>query len=269
MKDDTQKDRRMARIVLSGSVAMLPLIAGAALLAGNDLAVAALMSALFSAIGVLHLWRPSVFPRAILGIGLTGQAISLTAALTGHPWQVDAHMTFFALLATLIALMDVPTIVAATLVIAVHHLALTFALPALVYPSLSLGLNIKRTIFHAVVVLVESGALILTIRRLRALDAENSLHMDAAEAASVMYDMNAVPMLRMSACVRFCFAFCRASIKFGIRMAAMMPMIATTIRSSISVKPRWRFRSFEIIPPPCASGKTFLRSIPQGVRRRH
>ena len=52
-----------------------------------------------------------------------------------------------------------------------------------------------------------------------------------------------MPVLRMSATVRFCFAFCRASRKFGISRAAMMPMIATTISSSISVKPFCRFFS--------------------------
>ncbi len=66
----------------------------------------------------------------------------------------------------------------------------------------------------------------------------------APDTTSVTHESQAVPTLRMSAMVRFCFAFCRASIKFGIRMAAMIPMMATTIRSSIRVKPRWRFRSF-------------------------
>ena len=56
------------------------------------------------------------------------------------------------------------------------------------------------------------------------------------------HDIQAVPVLRMSETVRFCFAFCRASSRFGIRMAAMMPMIATTISSSMRVKPLCRLR---------------------------
>ncbi len=59
----------------------------------------------------------------------------------------------------------------------------------------------------------------------------------AAPTWSVSQENIAVPALRMSATVRFCFAFCRASRKFGINRAAMMPMIATTMSSSISVKP--------------------------------
>src|SRR5947209_18666247 len=41
----------------------------------------------------------------------------------------------------------------------------------------------------------------------------------------------------MSAIDLFCFDRCMAVSRFGIAMAARMPMIATTIRSSIRVKP--------------------------------
>ena len=65
----------------------------------------------------------------------------------------------------------------------------------------------------------------------------------AAAIWSVSHDISAVPALRMSATVRFCLAFWSASRKFGISSAAMMPMIATTISSSIRVNPRCRLRS--------------------------
>ena len=42
----------------------------------------------------------------------------------------------------------------------------------------------------------------------------------------------------MSAIERFCFARWIALIMFTTAIATMMPMIATTIRSSMSVKPR-------------------------------
>ncbi len=62
----------------------------------------------------------------------------------------------------------------------------------------------------------------------------------AAPAWSVSQENMAVPMLLVSPKVRFCLAFCRASRKFGINRAAMIPMMATTISSSIRVKPRCR-----------------------------
>jgi hypothetical protein len=46
-----------------------------------------------------------------------------------------------------------------------------------------------------------------------------------------------VPIERMSAMVRFCLPRSIAFRRLGIAMAAMMPMIATTIRSSIRVNP--------------------------------
>ena len=45
-------------------------------------------------------------------------------------------------------------------------------------------------------------------------------------------------MVRMSAMVRFCRPRLMAFSRFGMAMAAMMPMIATTISSSINVNPR-------------------------------
>src|SRR5258708_29665526 len=53
---------------------------------------------------------------------------------------------------------------------------------------------------------------------------------------SVARASHAVAMLRMSAIVRFCFARCMAVNRLGIAMAARMPMIATTISSSIRVR---------------------------------
>ena len=45
----------------------------------------------------------------------------------------------------------------------------------------------------------------------------------------------------MSLIERFCLPRCTAFSRFGIAIAARMPMIAMTINSSISVKPDARF----------------------------
>src|SRR3954447_4585034 len=58
---------------------------------------------------------------------------------------------------------------------------------------------------------------------------------------SVARASHAVAMVRMSAIERFCFARCMAVSRLGIAIAARMPMIATTISSSMSVKPFWFF----------------------------
>ncbi len=67
---------------------------------------------------------------------------------------------------------------------------------------------------------------------------------------STAYDSQAVASERMSAIVLFCFDFCIAVIRFGMAIAARMPMIATTINSSISVKPL-SFLNLDICVPPC------------------
>ncbi len=64
--------------------------------------------------------------------------------------------------------------------------------------------------------------------------------------SATMFYIQEVPMSRMSATVLFCLAFCRASSRLGIRIAAIMPMIATTMRSSMRVKPFWPRRLFII-----------------------
>jgi hypothetical protein len=56
---------------------------------------------------------------------------------------------------------------------------------------------------------------------------------------STAYASIAVPIDRMSAMVRFCLPRSIAFNRLGIAMAAMIPMIATTINSSIRVKPLW------------------------------
>ncbi len=159
-------------ILLAGFM-MIPVIAAAGYIAGNGFIVAPTISAAFALSGLLKFRVSEDLGKSVLGLALIGQPIALTAAFANHGWQLDSHMLFFAVLAALIALVDVRTIVVATAAIAVHHLSLTFLLPSLVYPGGTLLVNIERTVFHAVIVLVEAAVLISTIRRLNALSQQN------------------------------------------------------------------------------------------------
>jgi len=80
----------------------------------------------------------------------------IVMVLAGSSWQSDAHMLFFAEVAATAALLDRQAVIVGALVIAVHHLALNFVLPALVFPG---GADISRVIFHAVVLVLECTAL--------------------------------------------------------------------------------------------------------------
>ncbi|MEM6305137.1 MAG: methyl-accepting chemotaxis protein [Pseudomonadota bacterium] len=140
-------------------------------LVGNALAMAPLIGAVFLALGLLGArLAPGIAPSCA-AVALMGQAIALTAALDGRPWQLDAHMVFFALLACLVVLRDIKALLVATALVAVHHLSLALLLPALVYPGGgSLAGYLGRTVFHAVIVLIETAALVYAVIRLNAME---------------------------------------------------------------------------------------------------
>ncbi|WP_292025653.1 methyl-accepting chemotaxis protein [Maritimibacter sp. UBA3975] len=119
-----------------------------------------------------------------------GAVAVMNAALAGHGWQIDSHMVYFAVLAGTMIFSDLRATLAATALIAVHHLTLTVLMPALVYPTTELSQNLPRTMFHAVVVIFEAAALCYAIvirQRMDAHDRDQSrqlaLSMKAAEQA--------------------------------------------------------------------------------------
>jgi len=131
-------------------------------------------------------------------LALIGQAIAFTASFQGHPWQIDSHMMFFALLACLVSLRSIPALLTATVVIALHHLSLSFIMPSLIYPGGDFTGNLGRTVLHAVIVVMEAAALIATVHRLHRLnhrmaqqtsDLEDSLQQaDQARNSSWMHN---------------------------------------------------------------------------------
>ncbi len=150
-----------------------PVPALAGWLAGNaplPLLVAALA---FAAMGSLARQAGAETGRAGAALALVGQAIVLTAAFAGHPWQLDSHMVFFAVLAVTMAMSDPKVILIAAATIAAHHLTLSFALPRLIYPSVELWSNIERTALHGVIVSIEAAVLWLAINRRNRMDAES------------------------------------------------------------------------------------------------
>ena len=103
--------------------------------------------------------------------------------LAGHPWQIDMHMYFFAALACLVAYCDYRPILAGTVAVALHHLALNFLLPAAIYPG---GADLGRVVLHAVILLMEAGVLIwlsLKLSHLFEATAQKTAEAEAANAA--------------------------------------------------------------------------------------
>lgn len=180
-------DLRLAR---GAALAAMPVAPLAALLTGHG--VLALLVAALVVSGIAFLAdRASPAARPLLvALALVGHCILFTAALSGHAWQIDAHMTYFAALAIVATMGSVPALVLAVAVTAVHHLTLGLLLPALVFPSSDILGNVMRTLLHAAIVLAEAAVLLLAmLARARAQAeveesrARLSESVDAAQAA--------------------------------------------------------------------------------------
>ena len=125
------------------------------------LAPTALMAAM--AIAATASWASSgngLSTRLTFAIALMGGVSVFAYQLAGHPWQIDMHMYFFAALACLVAYCDYRPILAGTVAVALHHLALNFLLPAAIYPG---GADLGRVVLHAVILLMEAGVLMLAV----------------------------------------------------------------------------------------------------------
>jgi methyl-accepting chemotaxis protein len=96
-------------------------------------------------------------------LGLVGQCILLTAALSGHAWQIDSHMLYFVAIAVVATGNSLNALLFSAALIAVHHVVLALALPSLVYPGGALMENIQRTVVHAVILVAETISLAISI----------------------------------------------------------------------------------------------------------
>ena len=119
--------------------------------------------------------------RLTFAVALMGGVSVFAFQLSGHPWQVDVHMYFFAALACLVAYCDYRPILAGTIAVALHHLVLNFVLPAAVYPG---GGDLGRVALHAVILGIEAGVLIWLAHQLSLLFETAAQKTAEAEAAS-------------------------------------------------------------------------------------
>lgn len=126
---------------------------------GGDLLIPGLISFALSG-ATLAAWvanRAALSTRLTLAAALIGQVSLLVYALTGHPWQADLHMYYFAAIATLAVFCDGRVVLMGAVVTALHHLILNFVFPAAVFGG---GPDFARVMLHAVLVVLETGALV-------------------------------------------------------------------------------------------------------------
>ncbi len=138
---------------------------------------------------LLSLKRPRFAIALAIAIAFVGHTSLFAYLLKGHPWQIEAHFYYFALLAMLSGFCDWRVIVAAAGLIAVHHIGLNFLFPAALYPG---GSDLGRVAFHAGIVVLEAVMLSgITIMMRNAFAAAYGATGEAERAAIELRDLAA------------------------------------------------------------------------------
>jgi methyl-accepting chemotaxis protein len=150
------------------------------LMRGNAAVIPTLMAAGCVALigaGALSAGLQAPITRLLATFGLVSQISLILAVMSGSTWMIDIHMYYFAMLAMLAIYCDWRAIAVGTATIALHHLALNFLVPVLVFSD---GADLGRVVLHAVIVLLEAGVLIwLTAILPRLLRRWSTLEMEA------------------------------------------------------------------------------------------
>ncbi len=162
----------------------LPLLGLMGFYTGSEnVTVALVLSGILSTVSTVS-YRAApraVKTRCLLATGYAMQAAIFVYLLSGHPWQIDMHMYFFAVLAITVALMDAKAILTAAGAIALHHLVLNVIAPAWVFPG---GMDFIRVVLHAVVVVAQTAALLWLTFKLREMsDIAETKRLEAHEAS--------------------------------------------------------------------------------------
>jgi len=98
-------------------------------------------------------------------------------------------MLFFAGMASLIGLISFRSLALATVIVALHHLALGAVVPAAVFPSSELIVNLARAVFHAVILVAEVAALSVVI--FKRIEMDQSVAKKEAEVAHAHAEVSA------------------------------------------------------------------------------
>jgi methyl-accepting chemotaxis protein len=182
MIDLTALRRLIARALIGlGFIHVLLLVAITYALQKDPLLIggAALVCALVPAL-LLRVGRSVEMVAVAVAVAFVVQTSLLVFTFAGHPWQVEMHFYYFAVLAMLSGFCLPRVLVMAAGLIAIHHLTLDFLLPNAVYPGAS---DLWRVAVHAVIVAIETVMLVFIGQTLIARFRVSGETAQAAEAA--------------------------------------------------------------------------------------
>jgi methyl-accepting chemotaxis protein len=174
---------RVARLLIALTWLHLPILALMSWMNGKPtflIALSALLGALLPTY-FFYARRSVVIVGFALALALVGETSLSVYIYSGHPWQVEMHFYYFAVLAMLSGFCDWRIMLVSAAVIAAHHFTLDSLFPAAVYPG---GANFLRVLAHTAFVAVETGVLILIGFTIREAFAKSELALGKAETST-------------------------------------------------------------------------------------
>ncbi len=159
MNDFDTFQNAVARILTALAVAHVPILGLICWSIGRDPRSFMLAAAAFAALPIAFsiTRRPITVIAFALAVTLIGQTSLLVYAFSGHPWQVEMHFYYFAVLAMLSGFCDWRVLIFASVLIALHHLSLDLLLPSAIYSGPT---DVARVLVHALFVVAETAMLI-------------------------------------------------------------------------------------------------------------
>ena len=154
MTDLEKFQRSVAKALVALGIVHVPLLAAICALLGRNMTDNTLACLALAAVPAILLYagRPVTTVAFAIAVALVGQTSLLVAAFNGHPWQIEMHFYYFAVLAMLSGFCDWRVLALAAGLVSLHHLSLNFILPSAIYPG---GSDVLRVSVHAVVVVIE------------------------------------------------------------------------------------------------------------------
>ncbi len=139
--------------------AHVPLVTALSLFfSGDGLAAPVVVALLCGAATLTYRANPQGVQNAMVGAAVLAINVAVLVFLMhGHPWQPDMHMYFFAGLAISALFIRWQAVLVFTLVVAVHHLVLNYAMTEAVFPGQA---DLERVILHAGILLLEAAPLL-------------------------------------------------------------------------------------------------------------
>jgi methyl-accepting chemotaxis protein len=174
----------LAKVLTGLGVVHVPMLAVICAALGRDVVSNAIACAALAVIPIALSYAGRSITTIAMGIAITlvGQTSLLVFAFSGHPWQVEMHFYYFAVLAMVAGFCDWRVLALAAGLVSLHHLSLNFILPDAVYPG---GNNPWRVSVHASVVVIEVAMLMFIGHAIRgAFSAAASARQHAEETAA-------------------------------------------------------------------------------------